>query len=197
MPKGIPLTEEELDRRRREIVIATLPLFLGKGFHETSVREIAAAAEMGKSSLYDYFDTKEDILLWAIIDEIRDLTAAVQEIASQPIPARERLRQALRKNLEFLVARKEVYLKLTLEVQRLSIESQQRVQAQRHAYQDLIRRLVEEGVQEGAFRSVDALLVTRVLVAALSPTVFTSRPSGTPQAMLDETFDIIMKGIQA
>ena len=197
MPKGIPLTEEELDRRRHEIFGATVNLFLKNGFRETSMREIAEAAGMGKSSLYDYFKTKDDILLWAMEDEILDLTAAVREIANQPDLAIERLRQAMKKHLENLVTSKEFYLKLSFEVQRLTIESQKRIQVLRHAYQDMIRQLIDEGIQEGSFRQVDSLLVTRLLITALTPTVFTSRPTGTPQEMLEEAFDVIMKGIQA
>ena len=197
MPKGIPLTEEELDRRRHEIFAATVGLFLEKGFRETSMREIAEAAEMGKSSLYDYFKTKDEILLWAIEDEILDLTAAVQKIVAQPIPAIERLQQVMHRHLEYLLSSKEFYLKLSFEVQRLAMESQQRIQVKRHAYQDLIRQLIDEGIQEGAFRPIDSLLATRLLITALTPTVFTSRPTGTPQEMLYTAFDIIMKGIQA
>jgi AcrR family transcriptional regulator len=197
MPKGIPLTKEELDRRRHEIFAKTVNLFIEKGFRETSMREIAEAAEMGKSSIYDYFKTKDEILLWAIEDEILDLTAAVQKIVAQPIPAIERLQQVMQRHLEYLLSSKEFYLKLSFEVQRLAIESQQRVQVKRHAYQDLIRQLIDEGIQEGAFRPIDSLLVTRLLITALTPTVFTSRPTGTPQEMLDTAFDIIMKGIQA
>jgi AcrR family transcriptional regulator len=197
MPKGIPLTKEELDRRRHEIFAKTVNLFIEKGFRETSMREIAEAAEMGKSSIYDYFKTKDEILLWAIEDEILDLTAAVQKIVAQPIPAIERLQQVMQRHLEYLLSSKEFYLKLSFEVQRLAIESQQRVQVKRHAYQDLIRQLIDEGIQEGAFRPIDSLLATRLLITALTPTVFTSRPTGTPQEMLDTAFDIIMKGIQA
>ena len=37
MPKGIPLTEEEQFRRRKEIFDASVHLFLDKGFNETSM----------------------------------------------------------------------------------------------------------------------------------------------------------------
>jgi len=197
MPKGIPLTEEEMLRRRHEIFNASVNLFLTKGFRETSMREIAESANMGKSSLYDYFRTKDDILLWAVEDELFDLTEAAKEIACQPLPAIEKLRQVMKKHLEFLVERKEFYLKLSFEVQRLSIQSQLRIQEKRHAYQDLIRQLIDEGIREGAFHPVDSLLVTRLLITAITPTVFTSRPTGTPEEMLETALDIVMRGIQA
>ena len=104
MPKGIPLTEEEMLRRRHEIFNASVNLFLTKGFRETSMREIAESANMGKSSLYDYFKTKDDILLWAVEDELLDLTAAAKEIACQPLPAIEKLRQVMKKHLELMAA---------------------------------------------------------------------------------------------
>jgi TetR/AcrR family transcriptional regulator, cholesterol catabolism regulator len=196
MPKGIPLTHEELDRRRHDIFAASVNLFLEKGFRETSMREIADVSKMGKSTLYDYFKTKDEILLWGVEDELFDLTTAAKEIVRQPLPAILRLRQVMEKHLEFLLERKEFYLKLSFEVQRLAMESQKRIQAGRHAYQDMIRQLIEEGIQEGSFRPVDSLLAARTLITVLTPTVFTSRPTGTPEEMLNSAFDIILKGIQ-
>jgi AcrR family transcriptional regulator len=197
MPKGIPLTPDNLDRRRHEIFASTVNLFFAKGFRETSMREIADAAGMGKSSLYDYFKTKDEILVWAVEDEVSDLTKAAQEIALRPLPAIDRLEQVMRLHLDFLVSRKEFYQKLSFEVQRLDIESQQRIQVKRHAYQDLVRRLIEEGIHEGSFRPVDTLLAARTLITMLTPTIFTSRPTGTPEEMFSLAFDIMMKGIQA
>jgi AcrR family transcriptional regulator len=197
MPKGIPLTDEEQSRRRHEIFAATVPLFLENGFTETSMREIADAAGMGKSSLYDYFKTKDEILIWYFEDEIGDMALMAREIATQPIPAIEKLRQILHKQLEFLLENKEFYLKLSVEIQRLGAESQQRIQVKRHEYQDLLRNLIEQGIQEGAFRQVDTLLATRILITALTPVVFTSRPTGTPTEMLDEAFNLFLHGVQA
>jgi len=66
MPKGIPLTEAEQIRRRHEIFDASVKLFLKNGFQETSMREIAETAGIGKSTLYDYFKTKDEILVWGV-----------------------------------------------------------------------------------------------------------------------------------
>ena len=50
MPKGIPLTEEELDRRRHEIFGASVHLFLKKGFRETSMPKMGRpTAGLGSS----------------------------------------------------------------------------------------------------------------------------------------------------
>ena len=47
MPKGIPLTKQEMEARRQEIAVSARDLILRKGFRETSMREIAQAADPG------------------------------------------------------------------------------------------------------------------------------------------------------
>ncbi len=161
------------------------------------MRAIAEEAGIGKSTLYDYFPTKDEILVWGVEDEILDLAVGAQEIVAMPLPAMERMRKVMQNHVEIMTAGREFYLKLSFEVQRLSLEAQKRIQVRRHAYQDLIRRLIDEGIQEGSFRKVDSLLVARLLIAAVTPTIFTSRPTGTPQEMLGTALDVILKGIQA
>ncbi len=197
MPKGIPLTEEEQSRRRHDIFNAAAHLFIEKGFIETSTREIAEAAGMGKSSLYDYFQTKEDILFWYFQDEFDDMAASARIIASQPLSAVEKLRRIIHLQLERMLANKKFYFQFYAELQRLGGDNQQRIRSRRYAYQDLLRGIVEQGIQEGAFRPVNSLLAIHMLQMTLIPPAFTSRPIGTPDEMLEETLDLFLRGVQA
>jgi len=197
MPKGIPLTDEGLNRRRHEIFAAAARLFLEKGFIETSMREVAEAAGMGKSSLYDYFRTKDDILLWYFLDDAEDMTALAREISLQPIPAIEKLHRILHKQMERMLENKRFYLRFLAEVQRLGADSRRRIRLKRHAYQDLLCEIVEQGIREGAFRPVNTLLATHMLQMTLMPPAFSSRPIGTPEEMLDQALDLFLGGVQA
>ena len=99
-------------------------------------------------------------------------------------------------HLEYLVDNKKLYLKLSVESQRLSLGSQQQIQIKRHGYQDMIRTLVEEGIQQEDFRPVNPLFAARSVITLLSLVVFTSRPTGTPEEMLEDAFAIFFEGIQ-
>ena len=197
MPKGIPLTEEQQRLRRKEIFDASVHLFLEQGFHETSMREIAEAAGMGKSTLYDYFESKDEILIFYFDIEIQKITANAQKIIQQDLSVSERLRQTMEMHLAYLIDKKLFFLKLTVEAQRLPLESQQQIQNLRHAYQDMLRSLIEEGIHNGEFREINPLFATRSIFTLLSTVVFTSRPTGTPEEMLQEAFGIFFTGIQA
>ena len=195
MPKGVPLTEAELAKRRQEISAVAIPLFVEKGFNETNMRTIAAAAGMGKSTLYDYFNAKDEILISYFAAEIELITARSQEIVALSLPAAERLRRVMAMHLQHLVANKNIHLKLSVEMQRLSLQSQQLVQRRRHAYQDMLCELIEEGIGTGEFRPIKALFAVRSLGVLLANAVYTSRPSGTPEEMLAEAVDILFHGI--
>jgi len=197
MPKGIPLTEEEQQRRRKEIFNASVYLFLENGFNETSMREIAKAAGMGKSTLYDYFESKDEILVSYFEDEIQKITANAKKIIQQELCASEKLKQAMEMHLKYLVDNKLFYLKLSVEAQRLALESQQKIQTARHAYQDMLRTLIEAGIQNGEFKEINPLFAARSIFTLLSTAVFTSRPTGTPEEMLQEALGIFFTGIKA
>ena len=51
-----------VERRRRQIADAAVRLFIEKGFHKTTTRQIAGASGFSIGSLYEYFASKEDIL---------------------------------------------------------------------------------------------------------------------------------------
>jgi len=196
MPKGIPLTEEGQAKRRHEIFHQVVNVFLKKGFQETSMRAIAEAAGLGKSTLYDYFKTKDDILVYFFEDYFNDLAEEAQKIAMQNASADKRLRQIMQKYIENLQANKNLFMKLSLESQRLKLESQKQIQEKRHAYQDLVRALIDEGIREGVFRKVNSLLTARLLLSAMAPVIFGSRFTGTPQDMMKDALDIFFRGIE-
>ena len=63
-----------IERRRKEIVNAAVPLFIGKGFHKTTTRQISKAAKFSIGALYEYVTSKEDVLYLvcqAIHDEVK------------------------------------------------------------------------------------------------------------------------------
>jgi AcrR family transcriptional regulator len=54
--------QELVNERRRQIADAAVKLFIDKGFHKTTTREIAGAAGISTGLLYEYVRTKEDVL---------------------------------------------------------------------------------------------------------------------------------------
>jgi TetR/AcrR family transcriptional regulator, cholesterol catabolism regulator len=195
MPRGVPLTEEDFARRRREILNGAAKLLLDRGYQATSMREIAEAVGVGKSTLYDYFQTKEQILYVAMEEAFGEWNAKAQEMARLDLPPEDRLRQMMKAHLEVLQADGGLLLRLSEQVKFLSPEQLSPMVSRRHAYQDVICGLILEGVEQGCFRKVDALVAARMLINAATSAFYTGRPSGTMAHMLDEVIEIFLRGI--
>ena len=55
-------TQEIIDDKRKDIIKAAVSVFKHKGYHKTTVRDIAKAAKISMGSLYDYISSKDDLL---------------------------------------------------------------------------------------------------------------------------------------
>ena len=97
------------ERTRNEIVQAAYRLFLERGYHGTSMRQIAQNAGIALGGIYNHFNSKEDIFTAVIlvhhpyIDVIPALQAAYGETVEEFVQdAAKRLVSNLDKRLDFL-----------------------------------------------------------------------------------------------
>ena len=66
-PNGRPARRErQMAARLEQILDAAAHLFAERGFHRTTTKDIAQAADVAEGTLYNYFETKND-LLFAIL----------------------------------------------------------------------------------------------------------------------------------
>jgi len=75
--------EVKLREGRARIAKAALPLFISYGYHTTTVRSIAKAAGMSVGAVFNYFDTKDDILRYILDDSQGQIELTVQAVERQ------------------------------------------------------------------------------------------------------------------
>lgn len=83
------LTKEEIIRE--EVITAAQRLFQRYGFAKTTMEDIAKAMGRGKSTLYYYYKSKDDIFKDVIIHETNEVLTAVMEVCEQKGTAQEKL----------------------------------------------------------------------------------------------------------
>src|SRR6201987_4477756 len=77
--------------KREAVIRAAAHAFNLKGYHNTSLDDIAAALEVTKPTVYYYVTNKEQLLYECFVAGIEQIRAAFREVRDQNIPARERL----------------------------------------------------------------------------------------------------------
>jgi AcrR family transcriptional regulator len=95
--KSIGLRERKKLKTREAIQRTAMRLFEKQGYEETTIEEIAAAAEISPSTFFNYFPTKEDVVLFDAFDPM-----AIQMF--RDLPRDEPLNVGLQKVLEALSA---------------------------------------------------------------------------------------------
>ncbi len=195
MPKGIMLSPQQQEARREEIIGVALRLIAENGFQKTSMREIAVLANMGKSSLYDYFKTKDEIVVYAFEKVIEENIQIIHKIISEESSPEQCLRKIMQNHLTVPKQYRSVLMWLNAESDYLEESYRNRLKAARYKYQDSIQSVIENGVAAGVFRRTDAALMTRLLLNSVIAIVYTSRPSASVEKMLNETMSIFLHGI--
>jgi AcrR family transcriptional regulator len=92
---GASLRERKRLRAMRRIQVVALDLFDAHGYDEVTIERVAAAAEVSPSSVYRYFGTKEQLVLWDEYDPLI-LGGVLAELGDHPpLPAFRRVFDAL------------------------------------------------------------------------------------------------------
>ena len=199
MPKGIPISERMRLRMRHRIFNVAARLFLKQGYHETSMRQVAEAAGMGKSTLYDYFRNKEEILLYFVEQEMDTFHQEAVQIAAMNIPVEEKLRRIIRSLWTYLEENKEMAVLLARESSRLGEKATERIDSRHENYRKILEGVIQQGIQEGVFRSANPTLASSILFGIITMPFYGwwwRRADEDVDDIVDELVDIFLGGIK-
>ena len=118
---------ELVNRRRRQIADAAVQLFIEKGFHKTTTRQIAHAAGFSIGSLYEYFASKEDILYLVCESIHAQVERGVTMVMSQARGGQDALSAVIREYFKVCDRMSDFILLIYQETQSLPIQWQKRV----------------------------------------------------------------------
>ena len=118
---------ELVDRRRRQIADAAVQLFIDKGFHKTTTRQIARAAGFSIGSLYEYFASKEDILYMVCESIHAEVERGVSAAMSQAAGSRDALAKMIHEYFMVCHRMSDFILLIYQETQSLPAQWQKRV----------------------------------------------------------------------
>lgn len=152
--------------RYQELLETALRLFREKGYHATSMQDIADALGLRKASLYHYIKSKEDLLVPAYQYTIDAHVRRLEEIANSPGSARERLARAIASHLQAIIEHADLFALYLREVESLPEHLRQAVRAANRAYRVRLASIIRQGVEAGEFKPVDPAVAALVILGA-------------------------------
>jgi len=185
-----------MSTRRDELASVAARLFAERGFHGTSMGDIADALGVQKGSLYSLTSSKQDLLYRAMRDGADAFHAGLDAIPDD-VPSVERVRLALRAHLRVVSQQLEIATVFTREWRFLEDERRDEILAERRRYEDRVRGLFHEGVESGELRSdLDVAAATLLVLSAANWAYTWLQPGADTDELADRFMAILVDGIR-
>ncbi len=183
-------------QRRSRIVSATVGLLREGALDQVQMTEVAAAANVGKATLYRYFASKQALFL-ACFDAFMDELCAGVEAAEHDVarPA-DRLRAIIEVSTGVLVRHKSFLRLLTRRKADLDDDSRRGLLAGRARLMTTLRHNLEDGMRQSDYRGADMDVVPALILGMLRGAIIAD--SAAPLKQLSQTMaDLVLNGLTA
>jgi AcrR family transcriptional regulator len=144
--------------RETELVAAATMLFRRRGFHATSMQDLAEAMGMNRGSLYHYITSKDELLWTILVGAFDRLDQRVAPKLEADAPPRERLADAIHEHLRVAADHADELSLIQIELRSLSPERRREMVGRRDGYEARWRRTIQDGIASGDLRKVDVRL---------------------------------------
>jgi AcrR family transcriptional regulator len=150
--------------RRQSIYHAAAKLFFTKGYHASSMREIARAVRVEQAALYYYYPSKQSLLYEIIKQNLQDLTANVDAELESAESTTEKVRAFLTMLVGHVLKRREE-AGLSPEMRNLNRKQRNELRKMNMEYVDKFRCLLDKGVGEKVIRPCDTKFAAVLLLS--------------------------------
>jgi AcrR family transcriptional regulator len=182
--------------RKEELSRQAARLFAEKGYHGTSVGDLAEALGVQKGSLYAHIEGKEDLLYETMRVGAAAFHGALDGVPDKASPA-EKLRLALRAHLGVVAEQLEVATVFVQEWKYLEGVRFEEVLAERRRYEERIRELFREGRDLGELRSdLDVNAAALLFLSAANWAYTWLRAGADTDSLADRFYALLIDGMR-
>src|SRR4051812_8625887 len=185
-----------MSARRTELTRQAARLFAEKGYHGTSIGDLAEAMGVQKGSLYAHISSKQDLLYETMAEGAAAFHAGLDAIPDDA-PVSEKIRLALRSHLRVVGDQLDVATVFVQEWRYLEGDRRDEIVAERRRYEERIRALFREGRELGELRSdLDDATAALLVLSAANWAYTWLRPGAGTDALADKFYGLLVDGMR-
>lgn len=197
--KNALLSSDELHKRKKDAVVREAAFaFSQKGFHGTSLDDIAKTLKVTKAALYHYVKSKQEILYecHVIALDLGDL--ALARVVNSDMNGRERLAHFLTQYIEMLAGELGSCAVLT-DISALTDGDRAKILARRDRFDKTFRKMIVDGIADGSLAHCDPRMAGFLIMGAVNWIPRWYRPDGerTPKEIADHFVKMLFAGLGA
>jgi TetR/AcrR family transcriptional regulator, cholesterol catabolism regulator len=185
-----------MSTRKSELTRQAARLFAEKGYHGTSIGDLAEAMGVQKGSLYAHIESKAD-LLWEVARDGATAFHAALDSVPDELKATEKIRLALRAHLRVVAEQLEIATVFIREWRYLEGPRRDEFLGERRRYEERFRVLFREGRELGELRTdLDDATATLLALSAANWAYTWLRPRADTDELADRLFTAMLDGMR-
>lgn len=179
--------------KRRHILDAATQLFAAHPYHEVRLDEVAAAARVGKGTLYIYFGSKEELYLTLVRDGFVEMVATAEASARDPdAGAWARLREVIRGLVRFGTRYPGLHRVMRSGV--LTPDDPE-ILATRARLSEFVTRVINDGIRRGEMADPHPELTAQFVLAFVRGALLYPAPGQTSELVEEHVLQVLRFGV--
>ena len=155
------------ERKREAVILAAARAFKERGYHNTSLDDIASELNVTKPTVYHYVENKEQLLFECFRSGLNQIMESFEEVRSSGGYARDRLAYVIERYAAAITS-EFGWCMVQAENQDLSPAMSRKVKELKSGIDQGIRGLIAEGALDGSIRKCDAKMTAFALAGAMN-----------------------------
>jgi AcrR family transcriptional regulator len=186
--------------RRNEVITVAARLFSEKGFHGTSMDDIARELGILKGSLYYWIESKEALLSEVLEGSIRQTIEDARDIVAQPLPAPERLRLLIHSHIQSWIRNPHNFNVFLSEYRWLDAKSLASYYEEKDTLEGIYKGLIRQGIEAGEFNAStrDVSIQVNLLFGAMNwfPRWYRTDQWASPEYIAEVLATLVLDGLR-
>jgi AcrR family transcriptional regulator len=182
--------------KREALLLAVVRMFNERGFHDTSLDEVAASLGVSKPTIYHYLGNKDQVLLECVLIGLDQLREAAAIASARPGRGIDRLRDFL---IRYARINMDDFGRCVIRTgdEALSPESATRFRALKREIDSALRDLIVAGIADGSVAPADTRLLAFTLAGALNWPArwFAADGPLSAQQVAEQMVDLLVAGV--
>ncbi len=171
-------TIEKRNLQRKTVLEAAAKMFSERGFAGTSLGDVAKDLKISRPALYYYFSSKEEILS-SLVDEISvHSKRSIDDIRRKEVDPVTKLHEMTYNQLLFVMRNKLSYMVVVKTEEELVSDTRKLNLEAKKAVLEAFRGVIQEGIDKGQFRQVDASVAALAVIGMCSWCAWWFSPEG-------------------
>jgi AcrR family transcriptional regulator len=172
----------------RNLRAAAIQLLSEHGYQAMNLRMLAKKVGLQASSLYNYIESKQELLFLLCEETTKDLAAEFDLILKEVEDPANRLRKFIAFHLGYHIVNRKQASVLQTEMRSLTAKNNEAIMKLQRLYTGKVRSIIDRGVEVGEFQVKDSEIATFALLQMLTAVTRWYRPQG--RLTLDQLVEI-------